>query len=49
MEDGEFRHLKGLLYFTDGDGIYPDVEPDRRRLRIYQSEIEKGEDAGLGI
>ena len=25
---GELRHLKGLLYFTDGDGIYPDQAPD---------------------
>ena len=20
---GEFSHLRGLLYFTDGEGIYP--------------------------
>lgn len=24
---GEFRHLKGLLYFTDGEGIYPVKRP----------------------
>ncbi len=23
QEDGALKHLKGLLYFTDGDGIYP--------------------------
>ncbi|MCI6886927.1 MAG: VWA-like domain-containing protein, partial [Lachnospiraceae bacterium] len=24
---GEFHHLKGLLYFTDGEGIYPVKRP----------------------
>ena len=23
---GELKHLKGLLYFTDGDGVYPTKE-----------------------
>ena len=25
---GEFENLKGLIYFTDGYGIYPEVMPD---------------------
>ncbi len=27
-EQGEFRDLKGLIYFTDGKGIYPENRPD---------------------
>lgn len=25
---GEFRHLRGLIYFTDGEGIYPVQKPE---------------------
>ncbi|MBR5510375.1 MAG: hypothetical protein IKV59_10010, partial [Lachnospiraceae bacterium] len=27
IRDGEVKRLKGLLYFTDGDGIYPSQRP----------------------
>ena len=27
-ENGEFTNLKGLIYFTDGYGIYPEKKPD---------------------
>jgi predicted metal-dependent peptidase len=27
-EQGEFENLKGLIYFTDGFGIYPEMVPD---------------------
>jgi predicted metal-dependent peptidase len=27
-EQGEFENLKGLIYFTDGFGIYPERVPD---------------------
>ena len=27
LEKKEIRKLKGLLYFTDGDGIYPNRKP----------------------
>ena len=27
LEDGEFQNLKGVLYFTDGKGIYPAKRP----------------------
>lgn len=27
VKQGAFRHLKGLLYFTDGEGIYPVKRP----------------------
>ena len=32
---GELRHLKGLLYFTDGDGIYPDQAPDYETAFVF--------------
>ena len=27
-QEKEFTNLKGLIYFTDGDGIYPEKKPD---------------------
>ena len=27
VENGEFKHLRGLLYFTDGKGTYPERRP----------------------
>jgi predicted metal-dependent peptidase len=27
IEKGEFENLKGLIYFTDGYGVYPDRMP----------------------
>lgn len=27
IESGEFENLKGLIYFTDGYGVYPDRKP----------------------
>lgn len=56
MEDGEFRHLKGLLYFTDGDGIYPDVEPVYETAFVFiNQKLKKGKtpdwayDLNLGL
>ena len=34
-EEGELRNLKGLLYFTDGDGIYPVKPTDYRTAFIF--------------
>ena len=28
LKTGEFANLRGLLYFTDGMGIYPEKRPD---------------------
>ena len=28
QQEGEFENLKGLIYFTDGYGIYPETMPD---------------------
>ena len=33
VERGEFAHLPGLLYFTDGYGVFPDVPPAYGGLR----------------
>ena len=30
IESGEFAHLQGILYFTDGYGVFPDAPPAYR-------------------
>ena len=30
IEAGEFAHLQGILYFTDGYGVFPDAPPAYR-------------------
>ena len=37
-QDGEFDNLKGLLYFTDGYGIYPGQMPDYDTAFIFLNE-----------
>lgn len=39
-EKGEFENLKGLIYFTDGYGIYPDKMPDYNVIFAFLSEDE---------
>lgn len=34
----ELKRLKGLLYFTDGDGIYPEKAPDYETAFIFYRE-----------
>lgn len=37
------KHLKGLLYFTDGDGIYPEKKPDYDTAFVFlNEELRKG-------
>lgn len=36
--DGEFENLKGLIYFTDGYGIYPGQMPDYDTAFIFLNE-----------
>lgn len=38
LSDGELKHLKGLLYFTDGDGIYPDHKPGYETAFVFLNE-----------
>lgn len=43
IEKGEVKHLKGLLYFTDGDGIYPEKKPDYDTAFVFlNEELRKG-------
>ena len=35
---GSLRNLKGLLYFTDGDGIYPEKPTDYETAFIFYRE-----------
>ncbi|NCB93081.1 MAG: hypothetical protein EOM40_11070 [Clostridia bacterium] len=38
----EIRNLKGLLYFTDGDGIYPRKKPDYETAFVFLNQaLEK--------
>ena len=37
---GEFENLKGLIYFTDGYGIYPDRRPDYQVIFAFLDEDE---------
>lgn len=38
IEKKKIRNLKGLLYFTDGDGIYPPKKPDYETAFIFIKE-----------
>ena len=56
VRDGDFRNLKGLLYFTDGDGIYPETEPAYETAFVFiNQELKKGKtpdwayDLNLGL
>lgn len=42
-EAGELAHLGGLLYFTDGKGIYPAKKPDYQTAFLFLGDY--GEDA----
>ena len=37
---GEFENLKGLIYFTDGYGIYPERMPDYDVIFAFLDEDE---------
>lgn len=39
-EVGEFENLKGLIYFTDGYGIYPEKMPDYQVVFAFLEEDE---------
>lgn len=39
-EQGEFENLKGLIYFTDGYGIYPQRMPDYQVIFAFLNEDE---------
>ena len=39
-KQGEFENLKGLIYFTDGYGIYPERMPDYDVIFAFLDEDE---------
>lgn len=41
LEQGEFRQLCGLLYFTDGRGIYPKKKPSYKTAFLFLEEYEE--------
>lgn len=40
-EKGELKNLGGLLYFTDGNGIYPGKQPDYPCAFLYMGEYNE--------
>ena len=42
IEQGVFRNLSGLLYFTDGKGIYPKKKPPYKTAFLYLEDYEEG-------
>lgn len=43
VEEGDLRDLKGLLYFTDGDGVYPSEAPAYDTAFVFlNEELRKG-------
>lgn len=47
VRDRELKNLKGLLYFTDGDGIYPAVKPEYETAFVFLNErLRKGKTPG---
>ena len=48
--DGELKKLKGLLYFTDGDGIYPSQKPEYETAFVFlNEELRKGKAPGWAL
>lgn len=41
IEEGEIRHLNGLLYFTDGLGIYPKKRPEYKTAFLFLKEYDE--------
>lgn len=41
MEDGQLEYLRGMLYFTDGKGIYPAKRPDYQTAFLFLGEYEE--------
>ena len=43
LRQGEFTRLKGLIYFTDGAGIYPARKPDYETAFVFVQDPEGAE------
>lgn len=42
MKNGEFENLKGLLYFTDGYGVYPEKMPPYDVMFVFLDNGDEG-------
>ncbi|MDE6567882.1 MAG: metallopeptidase [Lachnospiraceae bacterium] len=40
-ENGELKHLRGMLYFTDGKGVYPQKRPDYQTAFLFLGGCEE--------
>lgn len=40
LKDRQFRDLRGLLYFTDGNGIFPKKKPSYDTAFIFTDDQE---------
>lgn len=41
IQDGALDHLKGVLYFTDGKGIYPGKRPEYRTAFLFLGDYDE--------
>lgn len=41
LEEGDLKNLGGLLYFTDGKGIYPKKKPKYQTAFLFLSDYEE--------
>ena len=41
IENDRFENLKGLIYFTDGYGVYPDRQPSYETIFVFTEEDEQ--------
>ncbi len=48
QEKKEIRRLKALIYFTDGDGIYPGRKPDYETAFVFLKNRKDGAGAAMG-
>ena len=42
LQEGEFENLKGLLYFTDGYGVYPKAMPPYDVMFVFIDNGDMG-------
>ncbi len=42
VQKGEFENLKGMLYFTDGYGVYPEVMPPWEVMFVFPDNGDEG-------
>ena len=46
LRQGEFTHLRGLIYFTDGEGVYPARKPDYETAFVF---VKRPDDAAPDV